>query len=205
MVTSLDAFVKYHTESAWLWERQAMIKARPVAGDPGFMKEMDRIIKETVFRKGFNEGDRMEMHRMKEKIISEHKTKGYNLKYSPGGLVELEFIVQSKQLEFGSAYEKLRTPSTKQAISNLVSEGIIHQEDGEILLHSYEFLRKLENRIRLLYDYSHDNMPDSEEELQKLEKVFIFDKSEKERNLVELFIYWTKKVNLLYNKFFEIT
>ncbi len=208
MVTSLDALKKYHAESAWLWERQAMIKSRHVAGDLKFGQKIENIIKEIVFSRSLTDNEKQEMDRMKERIISEHRQdkNKYNLKYSTGGLIELEFTVQGYQMKYGKDIEELRMPETVPAIKTLISKGILLEEDGNVLLKSHSFLRKLENRIRLLYDYAHDNLPESERELLKLKKGFTFkDKMDEGNNLIEMFLYWTKKVNLLYNNFFKKT
>lgn len=205
MVTSLEALKKYHAESAWLWERQAMIKARPVAGDKDFGEKIKGIIREIVFKKGLSDYEKEEMHKMRERIISEHtqRKNRYNLKYSPGGLIDLEFTVQGYQMKYGSDIEELKTPEIVLAIKTLISKGILSEKDGKILLESNSFLRKLENRLRLLYDYSHDNLPESEKELSKLAKGMALDERTGGANkLIELFLYWTKKINLLYNKFF---
>lgn len=205
MVTSMEALKKYHAESAWLWERQAMIKARPVAGDPEFGEKIKDIIREIVFKKGLSDDEKYEMHKMKERIISEHtqsKNK-YNLKYSSGGLIDLEFTVQGYQMKYGIDIKELQTPEIVVAIKTLISKGILHEKDGEILLKSHSFLRKLENRLRLLYDYSHDNLPESEKDLLKLSKGICFnERGEGPNKLIEMFLYWTKNINLLYNNFF---
>ncbi len=206
MVTSLDAFEKYHAESAWLWERQAMIKSRYVAGDPKFGEKIESIIREIVFSRGLTDNEKQEMDRMKERILSEHRQdkNKYNLKYSMGGLIELEFTVQGYQMKYGKDIEELKTPETVPAIKTLVSRGILPEEDGEVLLKSHSFLRRLENRLRLLYDYAHDNLPESERELLKLKKgIALRDIMDERNDLIEMFLYWTKKVNLLYNKFFK--
>lgn len=205
MVTSLEALKKYHAESAWLWERQAMIKARPVAGDTEFWEKIKGIIREIVYKKVLTDEEKYEMHKMKERIISEHKQNKnkYNLKYSSGGLIELEFIVQGYQMKYGKNIEELQTPENVAAIKALSSEGIISEQEGKILFKSHSFLRKLENRLRLLYDYSHDNLPESEKDLLKLEKsIGSSERVEGVKDLIEMFLYWTKQVNLLYNNFF---
>lgn len=201
MVTSGESLIKYHMESAWLWERQAMIKTRFVAGDKDFGEKIVGEIKSLIFEKGLGKEEKNEMNRMKERITEEHiKDKNrYNLKYSPGGLVELEFLVQGYQLEHGSTIAELRTPKTRDAINTLIAKNIIEEKDGETLLNAHYFLRKLENRLRLLYDYTTDNLPVDRRELEKLTKSM-----GRKENLEEIFLYWTKKVNLLYNKYFEI-
>jgi glutamate-ammonia-ligase adenylyltransferase len=206
MVTSLDALKKYHEESAWLWERQAMIKLRSVAGDKGFGKLIENIIKKIIFSRGLTDKEKHEMDEMKQRIISEH-TQGknkHNLKYSSGGLIELEFLIQGYQMEYGKDIEELQTPEIVPAIKTLSSKGIITEKNGEILLKSHSFLRKLENRLRLLYDYSHDNLPESEKDLLKLARgVGLGDKADATENLIEMFLHWTKKINLLYNNYFR--
>jgi glutamate-ammonia-ligase adenylyltransferase len=155
LVSSLDSFRDYHERSARLWERQALIKARPVAGDAALAAAAAKIIEAFVYRAPLtDEGVREMVHlraRMERELARESHEQ-VNIKTGRGGLVDIEFITQMLQLRHGTEHPAVRARATPAALAALRAEGVLPAADAELLTAGYRFLRRLENRLRLAHD-----------------------------------------------------
>ena len=161
LVSSLDAYRRYHHESARLWERQALIKARNVAGNSELGKEVMGEITTFVYNRGIDEEGRKEMIHLRERMEKELAKEGperYNVKTGRGGIVDIEFAAQFLQLRHGRELTELRKSNTINALDALVSSGLITPEDHSALKGAYLFLMKAENRLRILHNVSTDQM-----------------------------------------------
>ncbi|MGH7826260.1 MAG: bifunctional [glutamate--ammonia ligase]-adenylyl-L-tyrosine phosphorylase/[glutamate--ammonia-ligase] adenylyltransferase [Candidatus Binatia bacterium] len=157
LVSSLGAFREYHKTSSLLWERQALIKARFVAGDPALGKEIEKITERFAYAKGLDPQGIGEIHhlrmRMERELAREDETR-FNLKKGRGGLVDIEFLTQMLQLAHGHRYAKLRRKETLRALKALHDQKILKASDYELLSAGYLFLRQLDHRLRLERDQS---------------------------------------------------
>ncbi|MBI4746514.1 MAG: bifunctional [glutamate--ammonia ligase]-adenylyl-L-tyrosine phosphorylase/[glutamate--ammonia-ligase] adenylyltransferase [Deltaproteobacteria bacterium] len=161
LVSSLDAFMAYHRESARLWERQALIKARCVAGDAEFGEKVARSIASVVYNPGIDDEGRKEMCHLRERMEKELAREGperYNVKSGRGGIVDIEFTTQFLQLKHGTELVGLRNPKTLDALKAVFDAGLIEPEDYSALKDAYLFLMKTENRLRILHNISTDQM-----------------------------------------------
>ena len=178
LVTSLGSFRSYHAEEAQIWERQALTKARIVIGRPEMREELDRIIAATVYGTTAGDEERREIRRLRMRMENElaRETQGsYNIKTGRGGIVDVEFIVQYLQLKFGRGQEAIRSTSTVAALKAIRQVRLIADEDAETLLAGYKFLRRLENRLRIIHDYSMNDLGGSPDYLDKLARRFGYD------------------------------
>jgi glutamate-ammonia-ligase adenylyltransferase len=154
LVSSLEAFEHYHRTSAALWERQALIKARVVAGPAGLRTRLDAVVAECVYRRGLEPAEVLELARMRERIAGERGGRGdaVNIKTDRGGIVDVEFAVQMLQLRHGHVVPGARARSTRAALDGLVGAGVLDAADAEALRTGYDFLRTLESRMRIERD-----------------------------------------------------
>lgn len=159
LVSSLDAYRDYHNGSSQLWERQALIKARFVAGDPALGKKVDDIIKHFAYRTGLPADGIGEIHhlrmRMEKELADEDETR-FNLKKGRGGLVDIEFVTQMLQLTHGHRYPELRRRATLEALKGLRERDVLKTAQFKLLHDGYLFLRRLDHRLRLERDQSID-------------------------------------------------
>jgi glutamate-ammonia-ligase adenylyltransferase len=168
LVSSLAAWRRYHEQNARLWERQALIKLRPVAGDAALGAEVARLASETVYGKSHDpEAVADEIAAMREKIERELGGK-YDLKTNPGGVIDVEFAAQFLQLVHGHAHAELRTTSTSAALRAAASLGIAPAGLLDLLDQGYRFLRGVEHRIRVVNDQPVHRLPESFDELDRL-------------------------------------
>jgi hypothetical protein len=120
-VSSLQAFRRYHEHEARLWERQALIKLRPIAGDRALGAEVARLAEQTVYGAPTDAKQAAEaIGAMKDRIERElgggfHKRQGGDLKFDAGGVIDVEFATQYLQLVHGHAHPALRTTGTSPA------------------------------------------------------------------------------------------
>ncbi len=171
LVTSMANFERYHSESAALWERQALIRARTVAGDTGLARQVEAIVARFVYERPLPPDAAAEIHRLRTRMERELANEGrgrYNIKLGRGGLVDIEFLVQYLQLERGRDLPGVRTPNTLEAIGRLEAAGALPAADAAALAGSYRFLRRLENRLRIVHDRSINDLVGEGPELAKL-------------------------------------
>ncbi len=157
LVTSLAAYERYHESSAALWERQALTKARVVLGPERLTKRIEELNRQFVYEKPVPEGLKEEICRLRARMETEiaRENEGhFNIKTGRGGMVDVEFIVQYLQILHGRNYPGLRNNNTLQALNALHQEGLLDEEDLNALESGYKFLRRLENRLRLVHDQS---------------------------------------------------
>ena len=152
LVSSLAAFERYHQDSSQLWERQALIKARVVAGDRSLTTPIDELITQVVYRATIGSDDIAEIDRLRGRIENELAREAadrFNIKTGRGGIVDIEFLVQMLQLRYGQRFPALRQRATLPALEALHVCEVLDAADVQVLTHGYRFLRTLENRLRI--------------------------------------------------------
>ena len=163
-VVNFGALESYLLRHGRDWERYAYVKARVVdTGVPGeTVKElMDGVIGPFVYRRYLDYGVFEALREMKSLISAEAKRRQLadNLKLGPGGIREIEFIVQSLQLVRGGGDRKLRTPGLMAALERLVRTRSLEAETALALKAAYRFLRRIENILQALRDQQTHDVP----------------------------------------------
>jgi glutamate-ammonia-ligase adenylyltransferase len=178
LVTSLESFLEYHRKEAQIWERQALTKARVVLGDEVLADQLDEIIRNTIYGTTIGTEGMQEIRRLRMRMENElaRETDGnYNIKTGRGGMVDVEFAVQYLQLKDGCHFPELRTASTVVALKEISTVRLLPDGSAETLLAGYKFLRKLENRLRIIHDYSANDLSGSRGYLNKLARRMGYD------------------------------
>jgi glutamate-ammonia-ligase adenylyltransferase len=159
IVCALDAYRDYHKSEAQLWERQALIKTRFIAGDPSLGKAVEKIVERFAYGAALPADGIAEIHhlrmRMERELAGEDESR-FNLKKGRGGLVDIEFLTQMLQLAHGHRLAPLRRRETLAALNALHDEKIIKSAEHKLLADGYLFLRRLDHRLRLERDQSID-------------------------------------------------
>ncbi|HEY2790779.1 MAG TPA: bifunctional [glutamine synthetase] adenylyltransferase/[glutamine synthetase]-adenylyl-L-tyrosine phosphorylase [Micromonosporaceae bacterium] len=151
LVRTLAGHVAYYRKWARTWEFQALLKARPAAGDLGLGREWLDAVQEFIWRAAERPEAVDDIRAMRRRIIDAvpRNEVDREIKRGPGGLRDIEFAVQLLQLVHGRADESLRSPSTIAALTALTDGGYVGRTDGEALLSAYRFLRTVEHRLQL--------------------------------------------------------
>lgn len=161
---STDTAENYYQSLGQNWERAAMIKALPMAGDIAAGQEFLQRIRPFVWRKHLDFAAVRDIQRMKEKIRDHHGhgaigVEGQDVKLGPGGIREVEFFVQIQQLISGGREPALREPATLAMLDRLVEMGRLPADDRDTLVTGYCFLRHLEHRLQMVDDAQTHEMP----------------------------------------------
>ena len=177
---SIHAALIYYETMGQNWERAAMIKARPIAGDLPFGHRFLEAIRPFVWRRGLDFAAVADIHAMKRRIDIAKNTAlsrmddpvariaGHNVKLGEGGIREIEFLVQTLQMVWGGRDPTLRIKPTLPAMIRLVETGHLDETARRQLENSYRFLRQVEHRIQMVNDRQTHNLPEQSEEMQRI-------------------------------------
>jgi glutamate-ammonia-ligase adenylyltransferase len=152
LVISEAAAVAYYRGWSESWERQALIKARPVAGDPALGRRFVEAVEGLVYRANPDPYLAVEMVAMKDRMdrrLSEQGHSERDVKLGRGGIRELEFAVQALQLQRGGGDAWLRQGNTLLALHRLADRGLVGFAEYAALAEAYVFLRDVEHRLQL--------------------------------------------------------
>jgi glutamate-ammonia-ligase adenylyltransferase len=159
---SLEAMREYYATQAATWERQAMIKARPVAGDAELGRAFVSIVEPFAYPDELASSAIEEVRQVKvrlEEYVRARGKAGTEVKRGWGGIRDVEFAVQLLQIVHGRRDERLREPNTLRALGVLADEGYVAPDDAEALAGAYRFLRTLEHRLQIVRDLQTHELP----------------------------------------------
>ncbi|MGF1611700.1 MAG: bifunctional [glutamine synthetase] adenylyltransferase/[glutamine synthetase]-adenylyl-L-tyrosine phosphorylase, partial [Kiloniellales bacterium] len=161
---SYGAAMAYYESMGQNWERAAMIKARPVAGDLALGREFLAELRPFVWRKHLDFWAIQDIHSIKRQINAHRGSGviavgGHNIKLGRGGIREIEFFAQTQQLIYGGREPALRTPRTTDALAALAAAKRINRGAARKLTAAYEFLRRLEHRLQMVDDQQTQSLP----------------------------------------------
>ncbi len=203
LVRTLASHRGYYERWAKTWEFQALLKARPVAGDMALGREYDEVIGPLVWsaaeRDGFVEEVQAMRRRVLDHIPATHAER--QLKLGSGGLRDVEFAVQLLQMVHGRTDEEVRPPTTLSALARLTERGYVGREDGRALHDAYSYLRTLEHRIQLYQLRRTHVVPDDEASLRRLGRSLGYTK-DPVRELDKQWHFHQREVRRLHEKLF---
>ncbi|WP_066526537.1 bifunctional [glutamine synthetase] adenylyltransferase/[glutamine synthetase]-adenylyl-L-tyrosine phosphorylase [Corynebacterium bouchesdurhonense] len=166
LVRTLDSHVAYYNRWAQTWEFQALLKARPMAGDmelgQAYVDALAPMVWEASQRDSFVEDVQAMRRRVLDNVPEGLRHRELKLGY--GGLRDVEFAVQLLQLVHGRIDPQLRTPNTMEALDALMEGGYVGREDATQLAGAYEFLRLLEHRLQLQRFRRTHQLPEDDDE-----------------------------------------
>lgn len=167
LVRSLESYIEYYERWAKPWEHQALIKARPCAGDSAIGAAFMEQTRAIVFTVEISD-DRIAQIRAVKARLEEHalrsarRTKSdqtEDVKLGPGGIRDIEFSVQLLQLVHGGTDPLVRDANTLAALRALVEEGYVADDDGAGLEVAYRWLRNVEHRVQLRHERQVHRLP----------------------------------------------
>jgi [glutamine synthetase] adenylyltransferase / [glutamine synthetase]-adenylyl-L-tyrosine phosphorylase len=170
LVRTLASHLGYYERWAKTWEFQALLKARPVAGDQALGEEYVRTLHPLVWSAAQREGFVPEVQAMRRRVVQHLPAKEAErqIKLGSGGLRDVEFAVQLLQMVHGQADEQIRLPTTLSALAELTRQGYVGRQDGSALHDAYRFLRTVEHRLQLHQLRRTHVIPDNEKALRRL-------------------------------------
>jgi len=177
---STESALHYYEREGRTWERAAMIKARPCAGDARAGDALVAEIAPFVWRKYLDFAALADVHDMKRQMQtfrgqSEIAVEGHNIKIGRGGIREIEFFAQTQQLIAGGRHPQLRVRPTLEALDALASSDWITFAARDELTAAYEFLRRVEHRLQMVADEQTHTLPDEVEAMERFARLFGYD------------------------------
>ncbi len=205
LVSSAAAWETYHTGSARLWERQALIKLRPVAGDAELGALVAAAAEHYAFGSAPGDGGRETVAEIVDSVATMRDqierqlsdARSYDVKTGRGGIVDVEFAAQLLQLVYGHEHKTLRVASTLRALRNAAELEVADPQDCALLIEGYRFLRRLEQRMRIVHDRSVHSLPSDADELTLLAHRVGYPDGEA---LTNDYVEWTQRLRSAYER-----
>lgn len=174
LVRTLDSHRSYYERWAATWEFQALLKARPVAGDlalgEAYLETITPLVWQAAQRDNFVEDVQAMRRRVEQHVPAKEAAR--QIKLGAGGLRDVEFSVQLLQLVHGRADPRLRTGNTTGGLEVLATYGYVGRDDAAEMDRAYRFLRALEHRIQLFRLRRTHLVPDAATDLRRLGRAF---------------------------------
>ena len=180
LARTVDAYRSYWQRWASPWEFQALLKARPVAGDPALGAEFGAAAGQAVWERAWSAEELAEVRAMKarsEELVARRGLTGRELKRGPGGIRDVEFAVQLLQLVHGRLDPAIRARATLDALAELAGAGYVSRDDAAALTEHYRFLRIVEHRLQLVEHEQTHAVPASPGPRRRIARVLGFEDS----------------------------
>jgi glutamate-ammonia-ligase adenylyltransferase len=176
LVPTIDSLINYYESWGEPWERQALIKARAIAGSDEIQKRFTDFAAAFTFSRQMDEAALEDIKRVKHLAEKEHSVEPkIHLKQGPGGIRDIEFYVQFSQLTIGWKHPQVGTGNTLKAIKALGRMKVLLQGEEETLSTSYILLRTVEHRLQLHALTPQSILPDSSAEMESLARGLGFE------------------------------
>jgi glutamate-ammonia-ligase adenylyltransferase len=167
LVIPIDQFVRYYESGgAALWERQTLTKARAAFGESEFATAVAAAIESAAYAAPWRPELADEIFTVRQRL--EESRSEQDLKRGFGGIVDIEFLVQMLQLKYGGADSSVRHPNTRIAMEKIRAAGYLDGYTHSFLVEHYDYLRRVESRLRIVHNVSRDALPDDPTDLEKL-------------------------------------
>jgi glutamate-ammonia-ligase adenylyltransferase len=205
LVSSLSSFRDYHSTTSKLWEKQALIKARPMTGPPGLAEEVKEIIRDCIMRTDLSDEDLREIARLRQRMedeLAQEDKLHVDLKTGHGGLIDVEFFVQANILKYAGKRAGLIRNNTLEALTALHEAGLVDDESFHALDSGYRFLTNLEDKLRIMEHRGIDRMPLGGEKLKGL--ALRLGYSDSGDSLINEYFQVTGSIRKIYNSFFHV-
>jgi glutamate-ammonia-ligase adenylyltransferase len=148
--SSYESFLKYHRESAWIWEHMALTRARIVLASDHFRDDLEYVIRSILTAPRESDTLLRDVASMRARIERDRKSGGdWDVKNRRGGLVDIEFIAQYLQLRYGAAHPEILSPNTTDALLRLKHAGILDPGMSESLVKAMHLWRNVQGVLRL--------------------------------------------------------
>ena len=164
LTRSIASYAKYYERWSVVWEAQALLRARFVAGDVGLGQQFDELIAPVRWPAGFSATDVREVRRIKARVENERLPRGgdrsRHMKLGPGGLADIEWTVQLLQLQHAHRIAGLRTTSTLDALYAAAQEQLVAAADAETLASAWQLVSDTRNAVMLVRGRATDMLPE---------------------------------------------
>ncbi len=161
LVMTINETENYYEASSQIWERFAWLRARHIMGPKILADDLQNRLKSFIYRRSLGEDDLQRFVEIKTEMCAARRKKGYwDVKVGEGGIRDIEFFIQMLQMVNAYKFPELQQPATIKVLNGLKQNELISEHEAAELLHSYLFLRKLENRLQMIEEHQTHELPD---------------------------------------------
>jgi len=199
----LDGFKRYYQTRLGSWERLALLKAWPVAGDRNLGRRFLEMVQPFIYERPFDANTIEDIRSMKRKMdeqVAAKQQRDRNVKLGTGGIREIELVAQSLQVRHGAQKPQLRLRNTVQTLRALCEESVISPEDCDNLARAYLFLRDVENKLQMVNDAQTHSLPRDHEELTACARLLGYGEAER---FLRDYQHHTGHVKLIFERVFS--
>jgi glutamate-ammonia-ligase adenylyltransferase len=183
LVVTLDEFARYYTSNresaahpeggAHLWERQALTRARFLTGDAEFGRQVMESAEQAAYNLPWLTGYADEVLAMRQRLEASRSIR--DLKRGPGGIMDVEFLIQLLKIKYGRLQPELRQTNTRDSLARLTDAGLLRADEADQLREAYDFLARVQGRLRIVHNRSIDEVPEVSQEVEKLARRLGFE------------------------------
>ena len=205
LVSSLDSYLAYLQKHASLWEKQALLKARPIAGNQDLGQAFLQQIQPFLFTAD-RETIRAEVHSLKQRIEAKLKRQGQQwgeVKLGQGSIRDIEFVIQYLQLAEGGRQPNLRSANTFDALARLSAKKLITSEEYRVLVDGYTFLRTIEHHLQLMHYQQTHKLPTDPKALNHLAQRLGFRGTEAGANFIARYEQHSAVIRIIYRRYLD--
>jgi glutamate-ammonia-ligase adenylyltransferase len=202
LISSLDGYIAYTQKHARLWEKQALLKARLVAGNPKLGQKFLQQIQPFLFNAP-PETIRTEVSALKQRIETQLRQRGQEwgeVKLGQGSIRDIEFVTQYLQLVHGGKHPELRNYNTLRALNQLFAGKFLSPDEYHVLTNGYVFLRTIEHHLQLMHYRQTHALPGDEEALNHLAWRLGFQGTNVGRRFVDRYHQHSAVIRLVYQQ-----
>ncbi|GAA4665317.1 MULTISPECIES: bifunctional [glutamine synthetase] adenylyltransferase/[glutamine synthetase]-adenylyl-L-tyrosine phosphorylase [Amycolatopsis] len=209
LVRTLESYRAYYARWGEVWEAQALLRARYIAGDDGLGERFTAMADEIRYpRGGLDAGRVREVRRMKARVQTERIPRGtdptLNTKLGRGGLADVEWVVQLFQLRHAHELLSLRTTSTPGALSALAEAGLVAEGDAASLTETWLLATRVRNATMLVRGKASDQVPSSGRELAAVARVLGYSDEDDPGEFLDFYRRTTRRAHAVVERvFFE--
>ena len=171
LALALLAYEAYYARLGQPWERMALIKARPVAGDAALGREFMALVQPFIYRRNLDAPGLEQLRSMKRQIdaqMADRNESRTNVKLGRGGIREIEFLIQLPQLLFGGRRPELQERNSLRALARLRDAGLLDAGSEALLRDTYGYLRRVEHLLQMEQGSQTHTLPRGEEARRRL-------------------------------------
>lgn len=200
LVTTIPSYLEYLKSNAEMWEKQALLKARVIAGSKELGREFLRRAEPFIFG-AVPEDVRESVREAKQRIEADLRRRGREwgeVKLGTGSIRDVEFVVQALQLVHGAEHRHVRTPNTLDGLVRLTDAGVLHADEYRRLTDGYVFLRTIEHSLQLMNNRQEHSLPTDPRELTSLARRLDFANADQ---LLAHFDSHRESIRLIFDKY----
>lgn len=209
LVTSIGGFAAYHERGARVWERQALLRARPVTGDPELAARFEHL-RRGILTRPFAADPAPEVHRIRRRMegeLARETAARHDFKTGLGGLLDVESVVQLLQMRHGAAHpELLDTDTVTRQLDRLAALELVGGAEHEVLRKGWEFLQRLSSRLRIVDNRSISDLDEERGDLEALALTLGYASTQRSggarRALLADYLHHTRAIRAVYQSFF---